>query len=133
MTARGLGLLAVLIVFSAALCFAAECGLRAGTPVTLASNPNDPDVIVWDSRERLVAYAAGRWNSAHDVMAHTKIAGPGTRARVIACFAGAAHLKLADIDRDAIGVRIMSGPLRGRYGWVVSSDVHMVKTAQLVQ
>jgi hypothetical protein len=116
-----------LVALGTALCYAAECGAGKGAPVTLASDPGDPDVIVWDSRDRLVAYVAGRWTSSRDVMAHTVIAGPGTRAQVTDCIRGIAHVKIADVDRDAIGVKIMSGPFRGRYGWVVSSDVHLAR------
>ena len=108
--------LALFAVTAASLCYAAECGVRKGENVTLLSDPSDPDVIVWDSRERLTSYTAGRWNSSREVMAHTLIAGPGTHALVTDCTP-------AD-TRDAIGIRIVSGPLKGKYGWVISSDVH---------
>lgn len=116
--------LLLLVSLGTALCDAAECGARKGAPVTLASESSDPDVIVWDSRERLVSYVEGRWTSSRDIMAHTVMTGPGTRAQVTDCVQGVAHVKIADVERDAVGIKIMSGPFRGRYGWVVSSDVH---------
>lgn len=116
--------LLLLVSLGTALCYAAECGTRKGAPVTLASDSSDPDVIVWDSRERLVSYVEGRWTSSRDIMAHTVMTGPGTRAQVTDCVQGVAHVKIADVERDAVGIKIMSGPFRGRFGWVVSSDVH---------
>jgi hypothetical protein len=120
---------AALVALGTAIGYAAECGTRKGTPVTLASDLADPDVFVWDSRERLVAYVGGHWSSSREVMAHTVIADRGTRAQVTDCVPGIAHVKIADVERDAIGIKIMSGPLSGRYGWVVSSDVHLTKAA----
>ena len=62
-------------------------------------------------------------------MTHTVLAGPGTRAQVVACYAGIARPKYGNVERNAIGVRLTSGPFRGHYGWVISSDVHVGRTA----
>jgi hypothetical protein len=123
-TATRLGAVALFAMLVPALVYAAGCVPTVGSPVMLRSDPADPDVIVWDSRERLVAYVEGRWNSSREVMAHTVLAGPGTHAQVVACNQGVALPKNGDVQRDAIGIKLMSGPFRGHYGWVISSDVH---------
>ncbi len=123
-------MLAAALAFAGAIAYAAECGVRAGTAVTLTSNPADPDVMVWDSRERLVAWVAGHWNSSREVMAHTLIASPGTQALVVHCVGAEARPRSPELTRDVIAVRITSGPLRGRYGWVIASDVHVHSAAR---
>ena len=30
-------------------------------------------------------------------------------------------------QRDAVGIRLVNGPNKGRYGWVTSDDVHLVE------
>ena len=74
---------------------------------------------------RLIDYAAGQWGNTRAIFAHTLLAEPGTQATVVACFPSVAHPKFSTGDEDAIGVKIMSGPHRGRYGWVLSSDIHL--------
>jgi hypothetical protein len=124
-----LGALAVFVLSVPAFVYAAGCLPTVGAPVLLKSDPADPDVIVWDSRERLVAYVEGRWNSSAEVITHTVLAEPGTRAQVVACYPGIARPKYGDVQRDAIGVRLTSGQFRGHYGWVISSDVHLAHAA----
>jgi len=106
----------------------ALCAQTAGGRVVLESDAVDPDVFLWDSRTRLVDYAAGQWGNTRAIFAHTVLAEPGTRAAVVACVPAAAHPKYSTGDEDAIGVKIMSGPYRGRYGWVLSSDIHPSRT-----
>ena len=103
----------------------AFCAAAPGGRVMLESASVDPEVFVWDSRSRLIDYAAGQWGSARAVVAHTLLAQPGTPAAVIACVAGVAHPKYALGDEDAVGVRLLGGPYRGRFGWVLSSDIHV--------
>ena len=124
MSVARLGAAAVFALSVPALVYAAGCIPSVGSPVMLKSDPADPDVIVWDSRERLVAYVEGRWNSSREVMAHTVLAGAGTQAQIVACHPGAAHPSEGDGEQGAIGVKLVSGPFRGHYGWVISSDVH---------
>lgn len=104
---------------------ATSCLAPAGRAVTLKSTYLDPDVLVWDSRQRAIDYASGAW-SAKDVMAHTLLAKPGTHATVVQCVRDAIHSRFADETEDAVGVRILNGPNRGRYGWVSGEDVHLV-------
>ena len=100
------------------------CAATPGGRVMLASDPVDPDVFLWDSRERLVNYTASQWSNTRAIFAHTLLARPGTQAVVVSCYPGAAHPKYGEGDEDAIGVRILAGPHKGRYGWVLSSDTH---------
>jgi hypothetical protein len=118
--------LAVMVLMTAAAAWAGTiCAVPAGGQVILESDAVDPDVFLWDSRSRLVDYAAGQWGDTHAIFAHTRLAEPGTRALVVSCFPGVAHPKFSTGDEDAIGVKIVSGPYKGRYGWVLSSDIHM--------
>ena len=90
----------------------------------LSADAAEPDVFLWDSRNRLVDYVAGRWDSTRAIFAHTELAEPGTQALIVSCVAGIAHPKYGTGDEDAIGVKIVSGAHRGRYAWVLSSDIH---------
>ena len=118
-------LVALAIVRSPA--HAETCDVRAGQRIVLASPSSDPDVFVWDSRARLVDYAAGSFDDAKAVMAHTRLAKPGTHAVVTACVGGAIKLRYEDTVYDAIGIKVTSGPYRGSFGWVASDDVHAVR------
>ena len=103
------------------------CSANPGGHVTLESDAVDPDVFLWDSRDRLVDYAAGQWGNTRAIFAHTVLTEPGTEAMVVSCYPGVAHPKFATGDEDAIGVKIVKGPYKGRYGWILSSDAHSVK------
>ncbi|MEA2688038.1 MAG: hypothetical protein QOD51_645, partial [Candidatus Eremiobacteraeota bacterium] len=83
----------------------------------------DPDVFVWDAKQRVVDYSHGTWRDSSEVMVHTMLAKPGTHAVVVQCFPGAVH-KEGNDPRDLIGIRLTTGPNKGRYGWVTSDDVH---------
>ncbi len=108
---------------------AGACTAVPGGRVVLESAAVDPEVFLWDSRVRLVDYAAGSWGSTRAVLAHTMLAEPGTQALVVTCVPAAAHPKFAPGDADAIGVKVVSGPYRGRYGWVLSSDLRQSRPA----
>lgn len=103
---------------------AATCDLHAGQRILLASTSSDPDVFVWDSRARLADYAAGAFDDAKFVLAHTHLAKPGTHAIVTACVGGAIKPRYEVAAYDAIGIRVTSGPYRGWYGWIASDDAH---------
>jgi hypothetical protein len=99
------------------------CGVSVGEAVVLRSSDFDPDVLVWDARQRAIDYAAGNVHDASDVLTHTVLSRPGTRAVVVACLPASARPKYTSDVLDTIGVKITSGPYRGRYGWVTSDDV----------
>ena len=125
MVARVLGALSVLAALSVPA-LASPCGVPVGRAVILKSSDIDPDVFVWDARQRVVDYAGGYWRDTHEVIAHTVLAKPGTRAVIVQCSAGLVKSRSSADARDAIGVRLLNGPNRGRYGWVTSDDIHAV-------
>lgn len=106
-----------------------HCSVPNRRSVMLKSPDIDPDVLVWDAKERAVDYASGHWRDAHDVMNHTVLAKPGTRAETVQCEPSVVRFKYEASAFDAVGVRLLSGPNHGRYGWVTSRDVHLL-TAQ---
>ena len=105
------------------LAAAAACTVAPGAQVALRSSELDPDVFVWDSRERVLDYAAGYWRDTKDVVAHSLLAKPGTRATVVRCYESAVSSRYVNARQDLLAVRIVSGPNRGRYGWITSEDV----------
>lgn len=117
-------------MFAASFAFAANASRErscVATPrdrVVLAADTSDPDVFVWDDRFRLTEYALGRWGDTRSVMVHTVLAHPGTRAVVLACLPGALHPKYSVVREDAVRVTMLTGPYRGRSGWVAARDVH---------
>ncbi|MBC5799891.1 MAG: hypothetical protein GIX03_13015 [Candidatus Eremiobacteraeota bacterium] len=121
------------IAATAALATSLSCGEAAdaacraphGDRIVLASEAVDPDVFVWDSRDRLLTYAAGQWRDTRAIFAHTLLAEPGTQAVVISCSAVASRSAAPPGQPGTIGVRVMSGRYRGRYGWVLQSDTHL--------
>jgi hypothetical protein len=107
------------------------CSVAVGEPVMLRSSDFDPDVLVWDSHDRAIDYAGGAVRDATDVLNHTVLSKPGTRAIVISCLAGTARPKYSSEVLDTVGIKILTGPNRGRYGWVTSDDVRGSHTAQV--
>lgn len=123
MVRRAFGAVALLAAALSSSATAASCSQPPGRAVVLKSVEIDPDVFVWDSKQRVVDYAAGFWKSSQDVMTHSMLAKPGTRAVVVQCDPGVVKPKYVSDALDAVGVRLMNGPNKGRYGWVTSQDV----------
>ncbi len=96
----------------------------------LRSSDYDPDVLVWDSRKREIEYEGGAVKTPAEVLSHTVLSKPGTRAVVVACDPLAVKPIYASGLLDVIGIRITTGPDRGHYGWVTADDVHVRSTAQ---
>lgn len=120
---RVLGALALLGAVSLPV-QAAPCGsVPVGRAVFLKSGEIDPDVFVWDAKQRVVDYAHGNWRDSSEVLVHTLLAKPGTHAVVVQCYPGAIH-KEGNDPRDLVGIRLTNGPNKGRYGWVTSDDIH---------
>ncbi len=86
----------------------------------------DPDVFVWDSKTRMVQYAAGSWGTIREVVTHTLLSKPGTQATIVACESSSVHSRLSGSIQDAIAIRILTGPNKGRMGWVAGEDVHVL-------
>src|SRR5579884_2632464 len=99
------------------------CHAVHGMRVTLFGGVDDPDVLVWDSRDRLVNYGAGSTDTRQFLLPHALLNRPGTRAIVLTCVPAVVHSKFHMDADDAVGVQILSGRYRGRYGWVSSADV----------
>jgi hypothetical protein len=118
---RALGAVALLAALSVPAT-AAPCSHSAGTVIVLKSADIDPDVFVWDSKQRVVDYSAGFWGSTREVLVHSVLAKPGTRAIVVQCDPGIVKPKYVAEVLDAVGVRLTNGPNKGHYGWVTSLD-----------
>jgi len=118
---------------AAGAALAAEpCVIASGQSVVLMSSELDPSVFIFDTHQRAGDWAGGFYKSASELMSHTTISPPGTRAIVIACIHGAAQTKFRKDPLDVIGLRIVSGPDRGHYGWVTADDVHLPRASSAV-
>ena len=102
------------------------CPVGRGEHIVLASQELDPDVFLWDSSARVVQYATGDYD-VDTVLKHTTLVKAFSQALALGC-------RRADIGSTSsgtkpavalyvIGVRVVSGVSRGRWGWVLSSDV----------
>jgi hypothetical protein len=101
-----------------------------GSSVMLRSSDFDPDVLVWDSRQRAIDYVSGNIKSTSEVLVHTVLSKPGTRALIVACDPGSSKPRYSAVAEDTLGIKILSGPHRGRYGWISSGDAHGRAPAQ---
>jgi hypothetical protein len=118
------------VSISAAPAGASPCALTPGAAVVLRSSDFDPDVLVWDSRQRAIDYVSGNIKNTGEVLTHTVLSKPGTHAVVTACDPGSSKPRYSTLAEDTIGIKITSGPNRGHYGWVSSGDAHGAATAQ---
>jgi hypothetical protein len=122
--------LAVVCV-SASPAGAISCAVTTGTSVMLRSSDFDPDVLVWDSRQRAIDYVSGNIKSTAEVLTHTVLSKPGTKALVVACDPGSSKPRYSTVAEDTVGIKITTGPHKGRYGWVSSGDAHGAVPAQM--
>ena len=116
--------LLLLLLVAGGVAQAQQCRAGSGMNVTLFGGVDDPDVLVWDSRARLLSYSSGSSDTRKFLLPHALLTRPGTKAVVVSCRAGVVHSKFRLDAEDAIGVQILSGKYRGRYGWVSSGDIH---------
>jgi len=121
---RVLVLAALVLQLAVPATVSVSCHAVHGMRVSLFGGVDDPDVLVWDSRDRLVSYAGGSSDSRSFLLPHALLNRPGTKAIVQTCMAGIVHPKFRMDPADAVGVLIVTGKYRGRYGWVSSSDIH---------
>jgi hypothetical protein len=105
----------------------AACREPRGAHVVLYGSGGDPDVLIWDSRFRLRAYESGSFDEMNALLPHALLARPGTRAVVRACLANFVESKYLVVPDDAVGIVVTAGPLRGKYGWVIGSDVRAMR------
>ncbi len=100
----------------------ADCRLHSGDKIVLYGTTDDPDVFIWDSRFRLRDYAGGSFDQMNALLPHAVLARPGTRAVVESCVSNFVQSKYFTTPDDAIGVRILGGPLNGQRGWVLGTS-----------
>jgi hypothetical protein len=103
---------------------ASPCTVASGETVVLRSSDFDPDVLVWDTRQHAIDYVSGNIKSTAEVLVHTLLSKPGTRAIVTACDPGSSKPRYSPVAEDTVGIKISNGPNKGRYGWVSSGDAH---------
>jgi hypothetical protein len=119
---------ALLAALLTGICLAAEpagavsCPVTAGSTVMLRSSDFDPDVLVWDSRQRAIDYVSGNMKTTADALTHTVLSKPGTRALVVACDPGSSKPRYSAVAEDTLGIKLTTGPHKGRYGWISSGD-----------
>ncbi len=109
---------------------ASSCALSTGAAVVLRSSDFDPDVLVWDSRQREIDYVSGNIKNTAEVLTHTVLSKSGTHAIVVGCDPSSSKPRYSSAVQDTVGIKLTSGPNRGRYGWVSSGDAHSAVTAQ---
>ncbi len=127
-----------LALFIAAVVFAfgpanADCRLHDGDHVILFGTTDDPAVFVWDSRYRMREYQGGSWDQGQALLPHAFLAPPGTRGIVSSCINNFVQSKYSSLPDDAIGIVIVSGPLKGKMGWVLGADIRGVYHAMSSQ
>jgi hypothetical protein len=107
---------------------ASACRIRNGSHVVLYGSGVSPDVFVWDSRFRMDEYEGGTFDQAQALLPHALLAPAGTRATVQSCVARFIQSKYSASRDDAVGLVIDGGPLHGRRGWVLGSDLRIDTT-----
>ncbi|HET9343254.1 MAG TPA: hypothetical protein VFO25_10110 [Candidatus Eremiobacteraceae bacterium] len=117
-----------------ALCFvfasghsANACPVSRGAALVLVSQELDPDVFLWDSADRLVRYASGDYD-VQTVLKHTVLVHAFSKAFALGCRKQVIRPSASGDPSGAstiylIGVRVVSGDARGKYGWVLSADI----------
>ncbi len=103
---------------------AGTCEIGIGHKASLFGGVDDPDVLVWDNKERLAEYAGGSSDARRFLIPHAILARPGTRIVVRECVANMVHPKFRFTTEDAMKVLIVSGRYRGKFGWVGADDLH---------
>jgi hypothetical protein len=98
------------------------CVVSQGDRIVLSGQRLDPDVFVWDSAPLLTSYLEGDFTT-EIVLKHTMLAHPGTKAIAVSCKEAAARPQYSKESMDLVGVKLVDGPNRGRYGWVVADDI----------
>lgn len=115
-------LLAIALLLACAGLALADCRLRPGDKIVLYGTTDDPDVFIWDSRFRLRDYEGGSFDEMNALLPHAVLARPGTRAVVENCVNNFVQSKYFTTPDDAVGVRILGGPLSGQRGWVLGTS-----------
>lgn len=123
----------ILIALTSLLALApgvAQADCEPGFRMLLLSSTYNPDVLIWDSRQRLLDYAAGDWDIKRILLPHALLARAGTKALVVSCQVNVVHPKFRLAPSDAAGIKILTGPYKGRYGWLMADDLHRLTRAK---
>ena len=108
----------------------AQADCAPGIRMVLLSSTYNPDVLFWDSRQRLLDFAAGDWDIKRILLPHALLARAGTKALVVSCQVNVVHPKYRLAPSDAAGIKILTGPYKGRYGWLMAEDLHRLTRAK---
>lgn len=119
-------LLAAVLALLAFDVASAHCSVQRYDRVVLYGTTDDPDVLVWDARIRMRGYVDGSFDEMNALLPHARLTPPGTRAVVQVCISDYVQPSYKKTPDDAIGVLILSGPLRGLYGWILGSDIRAI-------
>jgi hypothetical protein len=120
---RAISVLAALLVLLMPQPARADCRVHRSDRVVLYGTTDDPDVFVWDSRFRLREYEGGTFDQMRALLPHATLVRPGTRAMVESCVSDFVQSKYVAQPDDAIGIVIVTGPLRGQRGWVSGTAI----------
>lgn len=126
---RAISVLAALLILLMPQTVRADCRVHTGDRVVLYGTTDDPDVFVWDSRFRLRDYEGGTFDQMRALLPHATLVRPGTRAMVESCVSDFVQSKYVAHADDAIGIVIVSGPLRGQRGWVSGTAIRPLPSA----
>jgi hypothetical protein len=118
--------LLILLLAFAPCAALADCHVRPNDRVVLYGTSDDPDVFVWDSRFRLRDYEGGTFDQMRALLPHATLVRPGTRAVVETCVSDFVQSKYVTTPDDAVGIVIVTGPLRGQRGWVLGTAVRAI-------
>ncbi|MGH7737838.1 MAG: hypothetical protein ACREMP_08230 [Candidatus Tyrphobacter sp.] len=102
---------------------ARACGVVPRGSVVLYGGGDDPAVLLWSSRFNLRAYHRATFDEAQSLVQRAQFVRAGTRARIVGCMRGFVRAPYGLGLDDAVEVRILSGPLRGKSGWISGSDI----------
>jgi hypothetical protein len=105
---------------------AGGCPMQRYDRVVLFGTSDDPDVLLWDTRIRMRGYVDGSFDEMNALLPHARLLAPGTRAVVDACIGSYVQPSYMKSPDDAIGIFVLTGPLKGRYGWILGSDIRAV-------
>ncbi len=119
--------LALAVAMFVALPAFASCRLHAGQRVVLYGTGDDPGVFLWDSRFRLREYHHATFDEARAMLPRALFVAGGTRAIVLLCLQSFVQAPYGLGVDDAVEVRVLSGPLHGRTGWVAGSDAQTLR------
>lgn len=120
---RSLAVLAALVVLLAPVPSRGTCRLHPSQKIVLYGAGDDPGVFLWNSQFRLRAYHVATFDEAQTMVLRALLVSGGTRAVVVRCLKDYVTAPYGLGLDDAVDVRITSGPLRGRTGWIAGSDV----------